>query len=337
MKMDKKIKIGVVGMGRIGKLHTENIIRNFKNVEVKAVSDVCIENAKEWANNLGINNVYEDYQKILNDKEIDSVLICSSTNTHTQLIIESARAKKNIFCEKPIGYDIEEITKALKVVKETGVKLQIGFNRRFDHNFSKVRNIIEEGAVGQPHIIKVTSRDPEEPPIEYIKVSGGMLFDMTIHDFDMVRYLSGSDVEEVYTTGAVLVNEDIGKVGDIDTAIVTLKLKDGSIAVIDNSRKAVYGYDQRVEVFGSEGSVQVSNDTDSSAIISNKNGVISEKPKFFFLERYKDSFIKELEDFFNAVSNDGKVPVDGLDGLQSVLIAKAATKSLKEGKPIKIL
>ncbi|WP_125154289.1 inositol 2-dehydrogenase [Clostridium rectalis] len=335
--MDKKIKIGVVGMGRIGKLHTENIIRNFKNVEVKAVSDVCIENAKEWANNLGINNVYEDYQKILNDKEIDSVLICSSTNTHTQLIIESARAKKNIFCEKPIGYDIEEITKALKVVKETGVKLQIGFNRRFDHNFSKVRNIIEEGAVGQPHIIKVTSRDPEEPPIEYIKVSGGMLFDMTIHDFDMVRYLSGSDVEEVYTTGAVLVNEDIGKVGDIDTAIVTLKLKDGSIAVIDNSRKAVYGYDQRVEVFGSEGSVQVSNDTDSSAIISNKNGVISEKPKFFFLERYKDSFIKELEDFFNAVSNDGKVPVDGLDGLQSVLIAKAATKSLKEGKPIKIL
>ncbi|MCY6371378.1 inositol 2-dehydrogenase [Clostridium ganghwense] len=334
--MDKKIIVGVIGTGRIGKLHTENIVNNFRNVEVKAVSDIYADKVKDWAHSLGIENVYEDYKQILNDPEINTVLICSSTNTHAQITIEAANAGKNIFCEKPIDYNVEKINEALEAVKKAGVKLQVGFNRRFDHNFKKVCDLVKEGKIGDPHIIKVTSRDPEAPPIEYVKVSGGMLLDMTIHDFDMVRYLSGSEVEEVYTNAAVLVDPKIGEAGDIDTAIITLKFKNGAIGVIDNSRRAAYGYDQRVEVFGSKGGITVSNDSDSSAVLSTEEGVFSEKPKYFFLERYKDSFISEMRDFFDAVENNTEPPVTGIDGLKPVLIGLAATKSYKEGRPIKI-
>ena len=264
------------------------------------------------------------------------MLICSSTNTHAQITIEAANAGKNIFCEKPIDLDVNKIKEALDAVKNAGVKFQIGFNRRFDHNFKKVHDLVQAGKIGDPHIIKVTSRDPEAPPISYVKVSGGIFVDMTIHDFDMVRYLSGSDVEEVYTNAAVLVDPAIGEAGDVDTAIITLKLKNGAIAVIDNSRKAAYGYDQRVEVFGSKGSVMVSNDTDSSAVLSTEEGVFSEKPKFFFLERYKESFITELRDFFDAIRNDTDTPVTGLDGLKPVLIGLAAKKSYLENRPVKM-
>lgn len=195
--------------------------------------------------------------------------------------------------------------------------------------------LVQAGKIGEPQIIKVTSRDPEAPPISYVKVSGGIFLDMTIHDFDMVRYLSGSDVKEVYTNAAVLIDPAIGDAGDVDTAIITLKFKNGAIGVIDNSRKAAYGYDQRVEVFGSKGSVTVSNDTDSSAVISTGDGVFSEKPKYFFLERYKDSFVEELKEFFDAVKNDTDTPVSGMDGLKPVLIGLAAKKSYLENRPVK--
>ncbi|HBM74974.1 MAG TPA: hypothetical protein DD429_05400 [Clostridiaceae bacterium] len=195
--------------------------------------------------------------------------------------------------------------------------------------------LVQAGKIGEPQIIKVTSRDPEAPPISYVKVSGGIFLDMTIHDFDMVRYLSGSDVKEVYTNAAVLIDSAIGDAGDVDTAIITLKFKNGAIGVIDNSRKAAYGYDQRVEVFGSKGSVTVSNDTDSSAVLSTEDGVFSEKPKYFFLERYKDSFVEELREFFDAVKNDTDTPVSGMDGLKPVLIGLAAKKSYLENRPVK--
>jgi len=334
--MAKKIVLGIIGAGRIGKLHAENVVNNFIDVEVKAIADIYVDKIKEWANSIGIENVYADYQEIINDPEINTVLICSSTNTHSKITIEAANAGKDIFCEKPIDYDLDRIHAALEAVEKAGVKFQVGFNRRFDHNFKKVHDLVRNGSIGEPHIIKVTSRDPEPPSAEYAKVSGGMFLDMTIHDFDMVRHLSGSEVVEVYTNAAVLVDPAIGAAGDVDTALISLKFKNGAIGIIDNSRKAAYGYDQRVEVFGSKGSVTVSNDTQSSAVLSTVDGVFSEKPKFFFLERYKESFIDELREFFNCIKNDTKTLVSGIDGLKPVLIAMAAKKSYIEGRPVKL-
>lgn len=334
--MNKKIVLGIIGAGRIGKLHAENVINNFVDVKVKAIADVYADNIKDWAANLGIENVYADYHDILNDSEINTVLICSSTNTHSPISVEAANAGKHIFCEKPIDYDLDRIAAALDAVKKAGVKYQVGFNRRFDHNFSKVREYVKEGKIGDPHIIKVTSRDPEPPSAEYARVSGGMFLDMTIHDFDMVRYLSGSEVTEVYTNAAVLVDPAIGEAGDVDTALITLKFKNGAIGIIDNSRRAAYGYDQRVEVFGSKGGVTVSNDAPTSAVLSTAEGVFSDKPKYFFLERYKDSFVEELKQFFDAIKNDTPTPVEGIDGLKPVIIAIAAKKSYEEGRPVRI-
>lgn len=331
------IKVGIIGAGRIGRVHSESITKYVKGAEIKAISDVRVtEELKEWAKGMGIPNVYEDYKLILQDPEIDAVLVCSSTNTHAPISIEAAQAGKHIFCEKPIDADVGRIQQVLAEVEKAGVKFQVGFNRRFDHNFKAIKDAVVNGDIGEPHVIRVTSRDPDAPPIEYVKVSGGMFFDMTIHDFDMVRYLSGSEVTEVYAAGGVLVNPEIGKAGDIDTAVITLKLENGAIAVIDNSRKAVYGYDQRAEVFGSKGAIQTANDTPSTAILSNVNGVIAEKPKYFFLERYMQSFADEMACFVDSVVNDKPTLVNGNDGLQPVLIAIAAKKSLDEGRPVKL-
>jgi Predicted dehydrogenases and related proteins len=334
--MDNKMKIGVIGAGRIGTIHIQNIMKFVPDVKVKAVIDIFPEKVKEWGAKLDIPKISDDYKDVLGDPEIGAVLICSSTDTHSNLIIEAAKADKHIFCEKPIDYDIARIKKALDEVEKAGVKLQVGFNRRFDHNFGRVRNAIEEGKVGNIHIIKITSRDPEPPSIDYIKNSGGLFMDMTIHDFDMARFLAGSEVEEVFAHGAVLVNPAIGEAGDIDTAIINLKFRNGTLGVIDNSRKAIYGYDQRVEVFGSNGCLSTSNDTNSSVVLSNSEGVTGEKPKFFFLERYMDSYRKEIVDFFGAILNNKSVPVTGIDGLKPVLIGRAALKSLTEGRAVKV-
>lgn len=332
----KKVTLGIIGAGRIGKLHAENIRNNIPEAEIKTISDIRVDAIKDWAQGIGIENVVEDYKDILNDPEIDAVFVCSSTDTHAQITTEAAKAGKDVFCEKPIDLDIDRIKKVLKIVEDTGVKLQVGFNRRFDHNFKKVRDLIEEGKLGDPHIIKITSRDPEAPPIDYVKVSGGIFFDMTIHDFDMARYLSGSEVEEVYVNGAVLVDEKIGEAGDIDTAIITLKFANGAIGVIDNSRKAVYGYDQRVEVFGSKGQATAYNDKPTNVEVSTEEAVSTDKPKYFFLERYHDSFVQEEKDFINAILNDENVPVTGIDGLKSVEIGLAAKKSFETNSPVKM-
>ncbi|SNR98078.1 myo-inositol 2-dehydrogenase [Anaerovirgula multivorans] len=332
--MGQKIKVGVIGAGRIGKLHTENLVAHFPMVQVKSVADPFADKVRDWAEGLGIQVLTDNYKDIINDAEIDAVLVCSSTDTHADISIEAAKAGKHIFCEKPVDLTVAKINEAVEAVKEAGVKFQVGFNRRFDHNFKKVREVVKEGKIGEVQIVKITSRDPEPPPAQYVQVSGGIFLDMTIHDFDMARYLSGSEVEEVYVTGAVLVDPAIGEAGDIDTAIISLKFENGAIGVIDNSRKAAYGYDQRVEVFGSKGKVLVSNDTDTSAIVSTADGVFSDKPKYFFLERYQGSFIEEMKDFFEAIIEDKKPPVVAIDGLKPVLIALAAKKSLVEGRPV---
>ena len=332
----KKMKVGIIGAGRIGKVHGQSITFHIPNAEIKAVSDVRLDGVHEWANSLGIEEVYDDYHKILEDKEIDAVLVCSSTDTHAQISIEAAEAGKHVFCEKPIDYDLNRIDKVLEAVKKAGVKFQVGFNRRFDHNFQRINQVTKDGVIGEPHIIKITSRDPEPPPIEYVKVSGGMFFDMTIHDFDMARYQAGSEVTEVFAVGASLVNPEIGKAGDVDTAVITLKFENGAIAVIDNSRKAAYGYDQRVEVFGSKGSIEANNDTETNTVLRTEASVSSDKPLYFFLERYMGSFVEEMKQFFEAIEKDLETPVQGIDGLNVVIIAMAAKKSLEEGRPVKI-
>ena len=332
----EKVKVGVIGAGRIGKLHTENLVKFVPQAKVVAVADVFADKIKEWAEDLGIEKVYSDYHDILADKEIDAVIICSPTNTHSKITVEAANAGKHIFCEKPIDYDLSKIDEALTAVRKAGVKFQVGFNRRFDHNFRAVRQAVASGKIGDVNIVKITSRDPNPPSIDYVKVSGGLFLDMAIHDFDMARYLSGSEVEEVYASGAVLVDKAIGEAGDIDTAIVTLKFSNGALGVIDNSRKAAYGYDQRVEVFGSKGCVTVKNDTDDSTEISTEESVTTLKPKYFFLERYKDSFIDEMNCFFDSVVNGAEIKVGAADGLNAVKVALAAKKSLEMGRPVKI-
>lgn len=331
------IKIGIIGAGRIGKVHTEGITKYVPNAQIKAIADPFMNDATaEWAKSMGVKEIYKDYKEILNDKEIDAVLVCSSTDTHSPISVEALKAGKHVFCEKPIDHDLARIKKVLDTVKETGKKYQVGFNRRFDHNFKAIKDAVLAGKIGEPHVIRVTSRDPEAPPAEYVKVSGGIFLDMTIHDFDMARYLSGSEVEEVYAAGAVLVDPAIGEAGDIDTAIITLKFANGALGVIDNSRRAAYGYDQRAEVFGSKGSVATANDALSTAVISTEEGISSEKPLYFFLERYMQSFAEEVRQFVEAIQNDTDVPVNANDGLQPVLIGLAAKKSLQEGRAVKL-
>jgi len=331
-----RLKVGIIGAGRIGKVHAESILYHVPGVDVKAISDISMDYVQGVADALGIPNAYDDYKKILEDPEIGAVLICSSTDTHSQFSIEAANAGKHIFCEKPIDFDLNRIYETLKIVEKSGVKYQVGFNRRFDHNYARVNETIKEGKIGTPQIIKITSRDPKPEPIEYLKGSGGMFFDLAIHDFDMARFQAGSEVVEVYSVGGCLVDPEIGKIGDIDTAVTTLKFENGAMAVIDNSRQAVYGYDQRMEVFGSKGSVEIKNDTATTTIIRNEDSIQSEKPLYFFLERYMGSFVEEIKQFMKAIVDDTDVPVVGFDGLQSVKVAMAATLSVKEGRPVKL-
>ncbi|WP_406676348.1 inositol 2-dehydrogenase [Moorella sp. ACPs] len=331
------VRLGLIGAGRIGKVHAENIVSRIREVELKKIADIYLNNdIKEWAHSIGIKNVTNDAGEIFRDPEIDAVLICSSSDTHERFIIEAAKAGKHIFCEKPIGSDIEKIKEALEIVENKGVKLQVGFVRRFDHNHKKVHDAVKEGKIGEPYLVKITSRDPQPPPLNYLKVSGGLFFDMTIHDFDMARYLSGSEVEEVFVHAAVLVDPAIGEIGDFDTAIITMRFKNGMLGVIDNCRKAIYGYDQRTEVHGSRGCIMVENDRPNTSMLLTNEGTLSEKLLWFFLERYNDAFAMELKSFIDAIINDTQPPVTGIDGLKAVLVAEAAAISAKEGKPIKV-
>jgi myo-inositol 2-dehydrogenase/D-chiro-inositol 1-dehydrogenase len=335
--MAAEIKIGIIGAGRIGKLHGNNLAHSVSGARFAALAEPMLNDEhKQWAGKIGVKKVSKDPMDIINDKEIDAVFICSPTDTHADLIIKAAAAGKHIFCEKPIHTDIGKIKEALAAVQKAGVKLQVGFVRRFDHNHKKVRDTVASGRLGAPHIIKITSRDPEEPPMSYVATSGGLFVDMMIHDFDMARYLAGSEVTEVTAYGSVLIKADFKKYDDVDTAAVLLKFENGALGIIDNSRAARYGYDQRTEVHCAKGCVQTGNDLIDNTMISSADGVSVEKPTWFFLERYNNAFIAEVVDFINAIANDTEPPAGGKDGLMSVALAVAAAKSLKEGRPVKL-
>ena len=332
--MSSRVKLGLIGSGRIGRVHAENIAFRVPEADLVAVSDPYVAAARQCAADYQIPRVYNDHRPILEDDTIEAVLICSSTDTHAPLIVEAAEAGKHIFCEKPIALDLEEIDSALEAVEKHGVKLQIGFQRRFDPNFKRVHDMVASGEVGTPHIVHMTSRDPAPPPLEYIKVSGGIFMDMTIHDFDMARYVIEDEIVELYAQGGVMVDPAIGEAGDIDTAVITLRYAGGAIGIIDNSRRAAYGYDQRVEVFGSRGSVSIANETPNTAVLSNAGGVHAALPLHFFLERYTAAYVAEIQAFVQAIRNGTAPPVTGLDGRIPVVMGMAAWKSYRENRPV---
>ena len=331
----KKLKVGIIGAGRIGQVHAKSITYHIPQAEIVAISDIYVEGAKKVAEELGIPNYYQDYHEILNNPEIDAVLICSSTDTHADIACEAAEAGKHIFCEKPVDLTVAKIKKVIDAVNKAGVKLQIGFNRRYDHNFAYIKSLADEGKLGNLQTIKITSRDPEPPKAEYVAVSGGIFLDMTVHDFDMARFIGG-EVEEVYANATVMVDKAIGEAGDVDTALVALKFKSGAIGVIDNCRKAVYGYDQRLEVFGSGGQASAANDTPTNVAYINESGNVTDKPLYFFLERYMQSFVDEMTEFIDCVLNDKDTKTTVNDGLEALRLGLAAKLSVAEHRPVKL-
>ncbi len=329
--------VGIIGGGRIGKVHAQTIAYKVPGASVKILADIFMnEELESWCKDNEVKQTTKDYEEILKDDEIEAVLICSSTDTHAQMIIDSARAGKHIFCEKPLDLDMNKIKKVLDIVDKSNVKLQVGFMRRFDRHHRKVFQSIKEGAIGSPYLLKITSRDPAPPPIDYVKVSGGIFLDSSIHDYDMARFLIGSEIETVYATGSCLVDPEIGKVGDVDTAATVLTFENGVIGVIDNSRKSGYGHDQRIEVLGSMGCVRDENDTPSNVMLMNDKGLTTEQPYYFFLERYSDAYALEIVQFIEAIKGKGKIPCDGKDALISVAIGLAATDSYRKGTPTKV-
>jgi myo-inositol 2-dehydrogenase/D-chiro-inositol 1-dehydrogenase len=332
----KKLNVGIIGAGRIGKVHAETIAFRLPEATPVAIADLNREAAEQVAARCGIPKVAESSEEIFADPRIEAVLICSSTGTHADLVVQAAEAGKHIFCEKPIDHSLAKIDRALAAVAKAGVKLQIGFNRRFDANFARVRQAVASGEIGTPHLMHIVSRDPAPPPVSYVKVSGGIFLDMTIHDFDMARFLIGDEVEEIYTAAGVMVDPEIGKAGDLDTALVVLRFRSGVIGAIDNSRKAVYGYDQRVEILGSQGSIATGNCYPNQAVISTATAVRRDLPLNFFMDRYTDSFANELRAFVAAVLEDKPTAVTGIDGRIPVVMGLAARKSYDERRPVRL-
>ena len=332
----EKLHFGIIGAGRIGRVHAETLAFRLPQSRIMSITDLNREAAQALAAYCGIPKVAASAADLIADPAIDAVLICSSTDTHADLIIEASRAGKHIFCEKPIAHSLNEIDRALHAVKAGGVQLQIGFNRRFDANFARVRHAVATGEIGKPSLMHIISRDPAPPPLSYIRVSGGIFMDMTIHDFDMARFLIGDEVEEIYTSAAVMVYPAIGDAGDLDTALILLRFCNGVIATIDNSRKAVYGYDQRVEILGTEGKIETGNCYPNQAVISGAKSVYKDLPLNFFMQRYTESFAAELESFTQAVLENRQTAVTGIDGRIPVVMALAARKSYDEHRPVRL-
>ena len=327
------LNIGILGTGRIGALHARLLSHEVDEIRPRAVYDISPAAAGVGAR-LGIP-VVRSADAILDDPSIDAVAICTSTDTHPDLVIRAAEAGKAIFCEKPLSLDLGEVDRALAAVQSAGAYLQIGFNRRFDPSHQAVQQAVAAGQVGEVHLVRITSRDPAPPPIAYIKVSGGIFLDMTIHDFDMARYVCGSEVTEVYAKGAVRVDPSIGEAGDLDTAVTVLTHENQAITTIDNSRQAVYGYDQRVEVFGSAGMAASENPLSTTTLLRNESGTRAATLPYFFTERYIPSYVAGWEAFAEAVRNGRPSPVNGHDGRAPLVIGLAAWKSIREQRPVR--
>ena len=327
------MRFGIIGAGRIGKIHGGNVAAR-PDSQVAYVADADPDAAAALAKATGAKVAAVD--AILASKDVDAVAICSPTDTHADLIERAARAKKAIFCEKPIDLDVERVRACLEVVKQTDATLMVGFNRRFDPNFASLRKRVAEGAIGALEIVSITSRDPSPPPLSYIARSGGLFRDMMIHDFDMARFVLGEEPVAVSAMGSALVDKAIGEAGDIDTAVVIMETKSGKVAQISNSRRAAYGYDQRVEALGEKGMVHAANVRETTVEWAGAHGFTSDKALNFFLERYEAAYRNELDAFIGAVNAGTKPRPDGEDGLMALLLADAAYRSWKTNQRVTV-
>ena len=325
--------IAVLGTGRIGKMHAEIITNQIDGLDVASVYDIYADGAQAVADSIGCDRA-ESVEEVM-ASDVDAVAICTSTDTHVDLVVAAAAARKAIFLEKPVSLNLAEVDRAAAAVEAAGVPIQVGFNRRFDPSHAAVQASVAAGEVGELHLVKITSRDPEPPPIEYVKVSGGMFNDMTIHDFDMARFVTGSEIVEVYAKGAVRVDPAIGEAGDIDTAMIILTHEDGTLTYIDNSRQAVYGYDQRVEAFGSGGMVASENPRSHFTQLHGAQGTRLEPVPYFFLERYNQSYVNEWKAFVDGLES-GTLPVGIADGRAPLVAGIAALRSHQENRPVRI-
>ena len=327
------VDLAIVGFGRIGRIHADNIL-SMQHANLKMIVDPILDIDEELKRR-GIQQS-KNIADLFSLQKIDGVIICSPSNYHVEQIKELSKATKNIFCEKPLGLSIKEIMEVKSLVDSKNLNLHIGFNRRFDPDFSSLKSSVVSGEIGDIHMIKIISRDPSPPPISYIEKSGGMFLDMTIHDFDMVKYLSGVEISEVYAKGDCFIDPEIKKANDIDTAVINMTLKNGVLATIQNSRKAVYGYDQRIEVLGSKGTLIAGNKLLHGVIKGTKDGFTSANPKNFFIDRYKESYQIEIADFIRSLSGEVVDHAGVEDGLHALKIGLAANKSLLQNKPIQL-
>ena len=334
MSASGPLRIGVLGVGRIGKMHAELVARHVPGLALGAVYDVDQEAARRIAQNLGVPAALSA-DELLALSAVDAVAICTSTDTHVDLLVAAAATRKPVLLEKPVSLDLDELDRGLAAARDAGLYVQVGFNRRFDPAHRSVRDAVAAGEVGDVHLVRITSRDPEPPPLAYVRVSGGIFLDMTIHDFDMARYVTGAEVEEVYARGEVRVDGIIGEAGDLDTAVVVLRHASGALTTIDNSRKAVYGYDQRVEAFGSQGMSASENPPAHTGIRRDAEGSHGALLPFFFLDRYVPSYVAEWTAFERAVREGEPSPVDAEDGRAALVLGLAARRSVRESRPVR--
>jgi myo-inositol 2-dehydrogenase / D-chiro-inositol 1-dehydrogenase len=331
----QSLRVGLLGTGRIGSMHADLLAHRVPGTALTAVHDIDPAAAAATARRLGVAAV-SDPGELLGRPDVDAVAICTSTDTHVELIEAAAAAGKAIFCEKPVSLDREQVDRALHAVESAGVPFMVGFNRRFDPAHRSVRDAVASGAVGDVHLVRITSRDPEPPPMAYARVSGGIFLDMTIHDIDMARYVTASEVVEVAAHGAVRITPELGELGDVDTATVTLVHENGALTTIDNSRRAVYGYDQRVEAFGSAGLAASENPPAHTGLVRTAAETSGARLHHFFLERYTESYLLEWEAFATFVREGGRSPVPGEAGRAALLIGLAAGRALRERRTVPV-
>jgi myo-inositol 2-dehydrogenase/D-chiro-inositol 1-dehydrogenase len=343
MTVRRRIGVGVVGFGWLGQAHSRSLLRiptlfHDRTYEPRLVacSDALPARVDDAVTSYGFARGSVDWRAVVEDPEVEAVWIAAPNMLHGELVAAVAAAGKAVFCEKPVSLELSELERALAAIETAGVPFQIGFNRRFDPAHAAVREAVASGAVGDPHLVRISSRDPEPPPLEYVKTSGGLFLDMMIHDFDMARYVTGSEVVEVFARGAVRVDPMFEQAGDIDTALVTLVHEDGCLTAIDNSRRAAYGYDQRVEVFGSGGMAVSDNPLAHTTRVLTDTGVRCAPLPYFFLERYMPSYVREWEAFVSAVQTGTPPPVSVNDARAPLLIGMAAWQSLHGGRPVRI-
>jgi myo-inositol 2-dehydrogenase / D-chiro-inositol 1-dehydrogenase len=333
--MTDRIRVGLIGAGRIGRRHAQTLASLTPNAELAIIADASSDAAREVAQAVRIDKWTTDPYAAISDESIRAVVIASSTDTHSPFIIAAARAGKDVFCEKPIALDLEATDAALDAVEQAGVRLQIGFQRRFDRGFRRAKHLIDEGAIGKVEAIRDTMRDPAPAPRDYIATCGGLYRDMVIHNFDNVRWLVGSEVQELYAMGAVLVDSMFAEYSDIDTSVVTLRFENRAIGTIDNSRRSAFGYDVRTEIFGSNGAIFVGYSRDTPVLQLTQDGVKSDHVHWF-LERFDDAYVEEIREFVQAIVEDRPPSVSGIDGRAAMALAYAAEASRRENRPVEV-